>query len=900
MSSMLPNEIRRSFLDYFASHGHATVASSSLVPHDDPTLLFTNAGMNQFKDVFLGRETRAYRRAATSQKCMRVSGKHNDLENVGPSLRHHTFFEMLGNFSFGDYFKQDAIGLAWRLLTEVWGLPKERLRVTIFAGEPGIPRDDEAAARWRDFVPADHVGELGAADNFWSMGDTGPCGRCSEIYIDRGPGVAGTGDFMTDIQAGSERFVEIWNNVFMEFDRGVGGTLTPLPAPSIDTGMGLERISAVMAGSTSNYDTALFTPILDAVGRLSGRRHGGTMDPADVSMRVVADHLRAMTFLIADGVVPSNEWRGYVLRKIMRRAMRHGRKLGLEAAFLHQLVPVLVAEMGGAYPELVASREAIVTTVRQEEDRFAAVLSGPGILKAEKVIEQSRSAGVFPGDQAFMLYETYGMPRDFLEDLAASAGLAFDAEGFEQTLAREQEQARKHSAFAAGRKPDLPAETRAALQGISETFIGYEHEAGGATPVLALLDGALAPVSALAAGAPGIVVLGETPFYLEAGGQVSDTGTLRTPDGRETAVVDVVRLGAGLPRGHRIESAAGGLRVGDQVTPVVDSVRRSAIRRNHTATHLLHAALRQALGRHVKQAGSLVAPDRLRFDFAHGGPVTPEERQRIETTVNAAVLANTPVTTAVKDTEQAIADGAVALFGEKYGDRVRVVAIGDGAFSTELCGGTHVRATGDIGLCVVTEESGVAAGVRRVEALTGPAAFAWLRQAHSDLARACEVAHVAPGELAARIEQQAAQLAKAVKEIRELKTQAALGSGPAGEAGAAAESTVGDFTVVVRQVADLDRDALRALADLTKSKLREGVVFLAGPTGDGRVAMVASATPGAAKKAAAGALVKHLAPIVGGGGGGRPDFAEAGGKDPGKIPELLAAARSHIESLLGA
>ncbi len=894
---MLPNEIRRSFLDYFARQGHAIVASSPLVPNDDPTLLFTNAGMNQFKDTFLGRERRSYSRATTSQKCMRVSGKHNDLENVGPSLRHHTFFEMLGNFSFGDYFKQDAIAFAWALLTDVWGLPKERLRVTVFKGENGIPRDDEAYARWRDFVPAEHIGELGAADNFWAMGDTGPCGRCSEIYIDRGPGLAGTGDFMTDVTSGSERFVEIWNNVFMEFDRSSAGVLTPLPAPSIDTGMGLERISAVMAGSTSNYDTALFTPVLAAIGTLAGRSHGGTMDPADVSMRVIADHLRAMTFLIADGVAPSNEWRGYVLRKIMRRAMRHGRKLGLESAFLHGLVDVLVREMGGAYPELVSGRDVVVTTVRQEEERFGAVLA-EGLPRLEKVMAEAGAGGRIPGDKAFALYDTFGMPFDFIEDTAASQGLAVDVEGFQARMEAQREQARKHSAFGQ-KKADLSAEARAAVAGVPDTFTGYERETGDATAIAALLDADLQPVAALDAGAPGIVILAATPFYVEAGGQVSDTGVLRGASGAATRVVDVIRLGAGLPRGHRIDAAAERLTPGALVTPEVDHARRGAIRRNHTATHLLHAALRTTLGPHVKQAGSLVAPDRLRFDFAHGTAVTTDQRQRIEQIVNDAILANDVVTTAVKDTEQAIADGAMALFGEKYGDRVRVVAVGDGAFSTELCGGTHVRATGDIGLLVVTEESGVAAGVRRIEALTGTGALALLREARAHLQQAAEAAHVPADQLALKIEQQSTHLSRALKEIRELKTAAAMGTA-APSSGGSGESTVGPYTVVVRQVADLDREGLRALADLTKSKLTDGVVFLAQATADGRVAMVASATPGAAKKAPAGGLVKHLAPIVGGGGGGRPDFAEAGGKDPAKIADLLTSARTHIESLLGA
>ncbi len=894
---MHPNEIRRSFLSYFEANGHRVVASSPLVPHDDPTLLFTNAGMNQFKDTFLGRERREYTRAATSQKCMRVSGKHNDLENVGPSVRHHTFFEMLGNFSFGDYFKQDAIALAWRLLTDTWGLDPARLCVTIFKGEAGIPRDDDAYTRWRDFVPAEHIGELGAADNFWSMGDTGPCGRCSEIYVDRGPAVPGTGDFMTDITSGSDRFVEIWNNVFMEFDRGAGGALAPLPARSIDTGMGLERISAVLAGSISNYDTALFTPLLDAIGRLAGRQHTGSLEPADVSMRVVADHLRAMTFLIADGVMPSNEWRGYVLRKIMRRAMRHGRRLGLHDAFLYSLVDVLVAEMGAAYPELAASRDAVVQIVRGEEERFEAVLSGPGIGKAEQIIEQSRDAGVFPGDKAFMLYESYGMPRDFVEDLATSAGLAFDTAGFEAKLQQEQAHARKSSTFGAGKKAELPAPVREQLSAIADVFSGYDHHAGAPAIIRAVLNDDLEVVTTLPKGHGGIVVLSATPFYVESGGQVSDTGVIVGPAGSETAVVDVVRLGPGLPRGHRVAAAAEPLATGITVTPKVDEGRRAAIRRNHTATHLVHAALRQTLGGHVKQAGSLVSSERFRFDFLHGRPVTPAERQAVERIVNDAVVANTPVHTTIKDTQQAIADGATALFGEKYGDRVRVVAIGDGRFSTELCGGTHVQHTGDIGLVVVTEESGVAAGVRRIEALTGVAAVAYAREALDDLQRACAAANVPPAQLAAKVELQGKELAKALRDIRELKTAAAIGAHNPGAADADTESA-GSFALVVRRVDALDREGMRALADRTKSTLTEGVVFIAGATADGKVMMVAAVTPGAAKTAPAGALVKHLAPIVGGGGGGRPDFAEAGGKDPDKIPELLDMARRHIKSLL--
>ena len=895
---MHPTAIRSSFLQYFAKHGHRTVASSPLVPHDDPTLLFTNAGMNQFKDVFLGRESRGYTRAASSQKCMRVSGKHNDLENVGPSLRHHTFFEMLGNFSFGDYFKQDAIALAWALLTDEWGLDPSRLRVTIFKGEGGIPRDDEAHARWRDFVPVEHIGELGSADNFWAMGDSGPCGRCSEIYVDRGPAVAGTGDFMTDIASGSERFVEIWNNVFMEFDRSADGVLAALPARSIDTGMGLERIAAVMQGTTSNYDTALFTPILDAIGALAGRPHGGTMDPLDVSMRVVADHIRAMTFLLADGVAPSNEWRGYVLRKIMRRAMRHGRRLGLQDAFLYRLVDVLVAEMGAAYPELVGGRDAIVKVIQSEEERFDAVLTS-GLPRLEDALAHAaQTGGVVSGEDAFKLYDTFGLPRDFIEDLAAAQRLRFDSEGFEAAMARQRDQARAKSSFDGGKKVALSADARASVASVTEEFTGYETQQGEATAIRALFDDALAPVDVLPMGTSGFVVLGRTPFYVESGGQVSDTGALVGPAGTPSRVVEVSRLGAGLPRAHRLAQAAEALHLGQSVTPIVDGERRAAIRRNHTATHLLHAALRQTLGPHVKQGGSLVAPDRLRFDFVHFSPISSEDRQRIEHAVNRAVLANLPVQTQVKDTQQAIADGATALFGEKYGDRVRVVSIGDGMFSTELCGGTHVSATGEIGPFVVTEETGVSAGVRRIEALTGESALAYLRRAVDDLHRACTAANTTPDQLASKFEGQAAALTKAQRDIREMKTAIAMG-GHARATGGDDRFTVGAFSAVVRRVDGLDREGLRSLADAARAALpAEGVVFLAADAGDGKVSMVAAVTPGAAKKAPAGGLMKQLAPVVGGGGGGRPDFAEAGGKDATKIPDLLVAARLLIEKLL--
>jgi alanyl-tRNA synthetase len=892
-----PNAIRASFLKYFERHGHRVVASSSLVPADDPTLLFTNAGMNQFKDAFLGRERRDYARAATSQKCMRVSGKHNDLDNVGPSLRHHTFFEMLGNFSFGDYFKDEAIPFAWKLLTEEWQLDPKRLVATVFKGEQGIPRDDAAYDIWRKFLPERQIGELGMADNFWAMGDTGPCGRCSEIYYDRGDGVPGTGDFMTDAESGSERFVEIWNNVFMEFERKADGTLTDLPARSIDTGMGLERISAVMAGALSNYDTELFQPILRAIGAMAGREHRGTLEPGDVSMRVIADHIRSMTFLIADGVVPSNEWRGYVLRKIMRRAMRHGRKLGLHAPFLHALVDVVVGEMGGAYPELRANRDVVVQVVRSEEERFGVVLT-EGLPRLEDVLEQAaRGNKTVGGEQAFKLYDTYGLPRDFIEDLASAQGLQFDTTGFEQAMEGQREKARARSAFggpATAVSWNTRPETVDVLQ-TADTFRGYEVGAVK-TQIIELLkeEGSTrTAVDALHIGETGYAALAETPFYLESGGQVSDVGRLIANDG-EALVTGVIK-GAGMRRFHRIEVVSGVLRYRDFVSAQIDESLRDATRRNHTATHLLHAALRQVLGTHVKQAGSLVAPDRLRFDFVHFSAVTAGELARIERLVNERIVANTPVQTDIRDTQEAMATGAMALFGEKYGDRVRVVTVP--GFSVELCGGTHVRATGDIGPFFITEESGVAAGTRRIEAVTGLGAYAYARERLTYLDDAVRALNTTPAGLVSAVEAQTTTLAKLRKDVQQLKTKLALGGGTAA-GGDDGRVEIEGVTLITREVNDVDKDSLRSLADTLKSTLTSGIVVLAAPSAEGKVTIIATVTPDLTKRAPAGQLVKQLAPIVGGGGGGRPDFAEAGGKDASKIGEMLAESRRIVEGLL--
>jgi alanyl-tRNA synthetase len=885
MYAMTSNEIRASFLEYFRQNGHRVVPSSSLVPADDPTLLFTNAGMNQFKDLFLGREKRDYTRAATSQKVMRVSGKHNDLDNVGPSFRHHTFFEMLGNFSFGDYFKKDALPFAWQLLTEVWKMPSDRLIVSIFKGEGGIPRDDEAYDVWRSLgIPPDRILEFGADDNFWQMGDTGPCGRCSEIYFVRG--------------AGADPEIEIWNNVFMEFERSSDGTLTPLPAPSIDTGMGLERITSVLQNKVSNYDTDLFTPLLTEIGRLIGRGHGGSVsDPYDISMRVVADHMRSTTFLIADGVIPSNEWRGYVLRKIMRRAMRHGKHLGFTQPFMHSLAGVLVRDMGDAYPELRRNREMIEKTILAEENRFDAVLrDGLPRLEAEIARALELPDHVLPGEAAFRLYDTFGVPYDFIEDTAATQDVRVDRDGYDAAMEMQRDKARAGSTFGGGKKGgefDQPAD-EAALTKAGDQFEGHSTTRATGVEVLALFDDQRHSTSALSEGQTGYVALSKTPFYLEAGGQVSDTGRIEGESRRASAVVEAMeRIRPGWPRAHRVRVASGALHVSDRVTVEVDADLRDATRRNHTATHLVHAALREVLGEHVKQAGSLVAPDRLRFDFVHFQPVTRDELDRIERIVNQQIMRNTPVTTQIRPTEEAIAAGAMALFGEKYGDRVRVVSIP--GFSMELCGGTHVGATGDIGFFAIVAESGVAAGVRRIEALTGSGAVAWAQHQRRVLSSILDTLHAPEPQAVDAIEKLQADQKRLARELMQLKTRVAMG-------GAAAEQEdtidVKGVALARRKVADLDKDALRGLADSLKTRIKSGVVVLASAN-DGKVQVIVAVTPDLTSRVKAGQIVKEIAPIVGGGGGGRPDFAEAGGKQPEKIDEMMKASEEVLSKMLG-
>ena len=876
---MTSNEIRASFLKFFESRGHRVVPSSPLVPADDPTLLFTNAGMNQFKDALLGREKRDYTRATTAQKIMRVSGKHNDLDNVGPSHRHHTFFEMLGNFSFGDYSRAEALPFAWELLTDVWKLDPNKLVVSIFKGEQGIPRDTEAYDIWRKLgVTADRILELGEDDNFWSMGDTGPCGRCSEIYYVRGG-------------SGYDPEIEVWNNVFMEFERSADGTLTPLPAPAIDTGMGLERVTAVLQQKQSNYDTDCFQPLLHRIGDLRGLKYGAN-EQHDISMRVVADHIRSTTFLIGDGVIPSNEWRGYVLRKIMRRAMRHGKHLGFTEPFLHTLVSVLDREMGDAYPGIRTNREMIEKSILAEEHRFETVLTdGLPRLEAELVKVSGTKEKVLPGDAAFKLYDTFGIPYDFIEDTAATQGITVDKESFDLSMTGQRDKARAKSGFGGARKDSTFIVEDSSLK---DQFEGYTATNVAGVPIVAMWSEDRQPAQELKAGQSGFVALAKTPFYLEAGGQVSDTGRITNASGAVATVEGLARTGQGTPRAHQVHVTTGTLKTRDIVTADVDAEVRNATRRNHTATHLLHAALRQVLGKHVAQKGSLVAPDRLRFDFSHFEPITREQLDRIERIVNEQVYRNTPVTTDVDVApEQAIAAGAMALFGEKYGDKVRVVRIP--GFSVELCGGTHVNATGDIGLFVILAESGVAAGVRRIEAVTGAGAVEWAQQQRAAFEGVINALKVNPEQAVEAIDRLHADAKRLAREVTQLKTKLATGGGGAAE---------GDDTVDVagiklarRKVADLDKDALRGVADSLKARIKSGVVVLACTT-EGKVQVVVAVTNDLTSRIKAGQIVKEIAPIVGGAGGGRPDFAEAGGKHPEKIDEMLAASRAVIEKLL--
>ncbi len=853
------NELRRAFLDYFAERGHEVVSSSSLVPVNDPTLLFTNAGMVQFKDVFLGRETRAIPRAATAQRCVRAGGKHNDLENVGYTARHHTFFEMLGNFSFGDYFKREAIHYAWEFVTEVLGLPPDRLFCTVFRD------DDEAAAIWLDEIGIDErrFARMGEKDNFWAMGDTGPCGPCSEIFYDHGSEIPGGPPGSPDEDG--DRFIEIWNLVFMQFERDAHGELKTLPKPSVDTGMGLERLAAVMQGVHSNYEIDLFSHLIEAAAAVTG-----ATDLQSKSLRVIADHIRACSFLIADGVLPGNEGRGYVLRRIIRRAIRHGYKLGVEEPFFYKLVASLEREMGEVYPELGARRTHIERVLKQEEQRFAETLS-QGMRLLEDAIAKLPAAGVIPGETVFKLYDTYGFPEDLTADIARERNLGVDKPGFDALMADQRERARKASRFEAAGS-DAPKLEQAT------TFLGYETLEAGAR-VLDLFTESGERVESLSEGQTGTVVLDRTPFYAESGGQVGDAGLISTPDAR-FEVGDTVKLGAAF--GHIGRVAVGRIDSGAAVTAAVDADRRAAIVLNHSATHLLHAALRRVLGEHVQQKGSLVAPDRLRFDFSHYEPVTPAQLAEIEAIVNEQIRSNQSAETRTMAFDEAIAAGALAFFGDKYGDSVRVLKIGE--FSTELCGGTHVARAGDIGLFKITSETGIAAGVRRIEAVTGRGALDWINAGEQTLRSVAGQLKGARDEVNAKVAQLIERARQLEREVRELKGK--LATGTSRDLLAEAREVNG-VKLLVARLDGADSKSLRETADRLKDRLGSGVVVLGGVEDD-KVRLVAGVTADLTGRLKAGQLIQSAAKCVGGNGGGRPDFAQAGGTLPEKLDEALA------------
>ncbi len=868
MKSTTSSELRTAFLEFFADEGHEVVPSSVLVPANDPTLLFTNAGMVQFKDVFLGREQRDYARAVSSQRCVRAGGKHNDLENVGYTARHLTFFEMLGNFSFGDYFKREAIDFAWRLVTEKLGIPPEKLWVTVYED------DDEAADIWLSEIGIDpeRFSRLGEKDNFWAMGETGPCGPCSEIFYDHGPEVAG-GPPGSAEQDG-DRYVEVWNLVFMQYDRSADGTMTGLPAPSVDTGMGLERISAVMQGVHSVYEIDLFANLIEAIAKVMGVASEGSS-----SLNVIADHIRSCAFLITDRVDPSNEGRGYVLRRIIRRALRHGYKLGVTEPFFHRLVQPLAAEMGEAYPELVRRQAHVEKVLKREEERFAETLEQGMTILEESIA--ALSGGVIPGDVVFKLYDTYGFPVDLTADIARERGLTIDQAGFEAAMQAQRERARAASKFGAAQGEGV------AVDGDSR-FSGYEQDSGE-SEVIAIVSGREA-VTELAAGQEGGVALADTPFYAESGGQVGDTGVL-SAGGVTFRVTDTRKSGGAHVHYGKLES--GTLRVGDMVQAEVDAERRNRTRLNHSATHLLHAALREVLGDHVTQKGSLVAPDRLRFDFSHYDPVTLEELQRIEDLVNREIRGNVAAETREMAYDDAIAAGAVALFGEKYEDRVRVLRLGN--FSMELCGGTHVSRTGDIGLFKITGEGGVAAGVRRIEAVTGETALDRVKAEEEALARIAELVRGNRDDAASKVSQVVQRNRALEKEVAELKRKLATGGGSSDLTAGA--QTVGDLKVLAVRIDGADPATLRDTVDQLKNKLGRGVVVVGSADGD-KVRLAAGVTRNATDRVKAGDLVRTIAEQVGGKGGGRPDFAQAGGNDPAALDAALAGVRDWVAECL--
>lgn len=879
--SVTGHEIRKRFLDFFAARGHKVVPSSSLVPADDPTLLFTNAGMNQFKNVFLGLEKRDYTRACSAQKCLRAGGKHNDLENVGYTRRHHTFFEMLGNFSFGDYFKAEAIAYAWELVTQDFGLPKERLYVTIYE------EDDEAGQLWQKIagLSSDRIFRCGAKDNFWQMGDVGPCGPCSEIHYDLGPEAAEPGheheQFPDDCGG---RYVEIWNLVFMQYNRLPDGQLVPLPRPSIDTGMGLERIAAILQGKVSNYDCDLLAPLVLRAAELMQVEPGRDFE-TDAALRIAADHSRAATFLISDGVVPANDGRGYVLRKIIRRAIRHARRAGCEEPFLYKLCRDVAELMRPAYPELMENIERVSRIVRDEEHRYATTFQ-----VAERVFhDEARraTAGVISGEVAFRLYDTYGLPLEEQEEMARELGLQVDRDGYMRAL--EQQRARARASWRGAEQARIAPVYQQLLERGRTEFLGYQTLESTGTVVGLIAQ--QQSVDSLEPGAVAELVLDRTPFYAEAGGQVGDQGALFDPEGHRVAVVRDTQAPVPGLHVHKVEVLRP-IRLGEQLTARVDAQRRWATMRNHTATHLLHAALRAVLGPHVKQSGSVVEPARLRFDFSHYAAVDEDELAEIEQLVNEQILADKEVQTEIMDLDDAIRTGAMALFGEKYGDKVRVVTVP--GFSRELCGGTHVRRTGQIGLFKIVSEGSIAAGIRRIEAVTGEGVLTRFRDALASVRRAAELLRTTEPELIAQLERLIAQQKALERQLEDLKTKVAQSQA------SALESRVRELKgvkVVAGRVDGLDRAQLRTLADALRNKWKTAVVVLASAA-NSEIALLAAVTKDLTSKVHAGQLVREIAEAVGGKGGGRPDLAEGAGKDLSALPAVLESVYQRVEKLL--
>jgi alanyl-tRNA synthetase len=865
------NDLRKLFIDFFSRNGHKVVPSSSLVPKNDPTLLFTNAGMVQFKGVFLGEETRDYKRAVTSQKCVRAGGKHNDLENVGHTARHHTFFEMLGNFSFGDYFKKEAIEYAWEFLTNVVKLPADKLWVTVYKD------DDEAFELWRNVVgvPADRIVRLGEKDNFWSMGDTGPCGPCSEILIDQGPELS-CGKPGCAVGCDCDRYLEIWNLVFMQYNRDETARLTPLPKPSIDTGMGLERLSAVVQKVRSNFETDLFQPIINEVSTIAGVPYHQDKQ-ADISYQVIADHLRAMTFLISDSVLPSNEGRGYVLRRILRRASRYAKLIGIDKPVLYKLTGVVVDEMREAYPELADSREHVAKVVLLEEERFAATLDSGLALLNESVAKLKASGKVMiPGDVLFRLYDTFGFPLDLVVDMARDMDLELDEEGYRRAMQEQREKARA-AWVGSGEEKIKPIYKEVAADIKKPLFVGYSALEGTAE-ILAIIKGDK-KVSEAHDGDVVEIVLDQTPFYAESGGQVGDRGEL-LGEASKFDVMDTIRPVQDLII-HKGRIKKGTFKFNDAILAKVDAENRADVARHHTVTHILHATLRSVLGEHVKQAGSFVSPDRLRFDFTHYTALSEREKERVEELVNERIIENHPVDTAVMDIDQAIAAGAMALFDEKYGDQVRVVTVKD--VSKELCGGTHTRASGDIGMFRIISEAGIAAGVRRIEALAGKRAYQEVKQEEKNLQEIARLLKVSDADVAGRVEKLVAQLKDSEKELDRMKHK--LQTTQAGDAVSEATKVHG-ISVLVKRADGMDAKDLRDFGDKLRDKLGSGILAL-GSVKDDKASLIVMVSKDLTQRFHAGTIIKEMAPILGGTGGGKADLAQSGGKDPGKLDAAL-------------